>query len=190
MKQILSLFIFSLISIGIAFGQTAKSNEAIVRQIKQSNAEKTITLDYNAAGNSSKIMFFSEDFGRGQYGSLGLKSLSFAMAFFYAGKTLNQPPPTVNLTFWVETRKPKFAEAHRVTIFNGSETLDLGDARYVSKPGENMEYLNFVIPREILTKTVSGTNQTLKIGASEFKFTAGQLKTMANFVRISDPAAL
>lgn len=185
-KQILSTFFCLLTLTAITYGQS-KSNDIIAKQIKAANAEKTITLQYDSAGNSSKVMFFSEDFGKNQYENLGLKSLTFGMAFFYPGKSLSALPQTVNLTFWVQTKKPKFADAHNVTLTNGAETFDLGAARYFSKPNENMEYLNLVIPYETLKKLNSGTNQTVKIGNSEFKFTPAQLKSVAHYIKISDP---
>ena len=187
-KQILSTLFFLLTLITITFAQS-KSNDVIARQIKDARAEKSITLQYDAAGNSSKVMFFSEDFGKNQYESLGLKTFTFGMAFFYAGKALTAPPQTVNLTFWVQTKKPKFTDAHNVTIISGGESFDLGEARYFSKSNENMEYLNFVIPYETLKKLGGGTNQTVKIGNSEFKFTSAQLKSVANYIKISDPNA-
>lgn len=185
-KQYLSIFLFLIFSTAVIFAQS-KSNDIILKQIKAANAEKTITLQYDSAGGSSKVMFFSEDFGKNQYESLGLKSFTFGMAFFYQGKALTTPPQTVNLTFWIQTKKPKFADAHSVSLVSGDETFDLGAARYFSKPNENMEYLNFVIPYETLKKLSGGTNQSVKIGSSEFKFTPAQLKSIADYVRISDP---
>lgn len=187
-KQILAVFLFLIIATAITFAQS-KSNDVIAKQIKDAGAEKSITLRYDSAGNSSKVMFFSEDFGKNQYENLGLKTFTFGMAFFYAGKTLTAPPQTVNLTFWIQTKKPKFTDAHNVVLTSGAETFDLGEARYFSKPNENMEYLNFVIPYETLKKLSGGTNQTVKIGTSEFKFTPAQLKSVANYIKISDPNA-
>lgn len=187
-KQFLSTFLFLLLSAASIFAQS-KSNDIIAKQIKAANAEKTITLQYDQAGNASKVMFFSEDFGKNQYESLGLKSFTFGMAFFYPGKMLSAPPQTVNLTFWIQTKKPKFTDAHKVILMSGSETFDLGEARYFSKPNENMEYLNFVIPYETLRKLSSGVNQSVKIGNSEFKFTPAQLKSVANYIKISDPSS-
>lgn len=188
MKQFLSLLFLGMVLAGTVFNQS-KSNDVILQQIKEANAEKTITLQYDAAGNSSKVMLFSEDFGKSQYESLGLKSLSFGMAFFYAGKNLMAPPTTVNLTFWVQTKKPKFADEHNAAIVSGAEIFNLGEARYVSRPNENMEYLNLVVPYETLMK-MTDANAVLNLGTAQFKFTPAQRKSVATLVKISDPAML
>ena len=172
-----------------AFAQT-KSNDAIEKQIKALKVEKIITLSYDEQGGTSKIFVSGEDFGREQNKRAGLNGFSFGMAFFYPGKTLNAAPGTINLTFWAQSKKPKFAESHNLTIFAAGETLDLGEARYVSRPAEKTEYLNFKISRENLLKIAGAANAKLKIGNAEFQFTPEHIRAFAALAKISDPAEL
>jgi len=168
----------------------AKANDAIEKQIKALNVEKNFKLTYDEAGGTSKIFATGEDFGREADKRARVQSFSFGMAFFYAGKTLTAAPTEINLTFWVLAKKPQFAEAHHLTVFVGTETLDLGEARYAVRQGEKIEYLNFKIPREVFVKIVKTSDAKIKIGNTEFKFTPEHLKTFAAMVRISDPSAL
>jgi hypothetical protein len=186
MKKYFLLPLLVFLTVGAAFGQT-KSNEAIAKQIKDLKAEKNITLSYDEASKTSKIMVVGDDFGSEQDKRAGVEALNFGMAFFYPGKALTTAPGEINFTFWVLTKKPKFAASHAWTATIGSETLDLGDARYVSKPKENMEYLNFKISRANLEKIAQGKDVKLKLGDSELKFTPEHLRTFANLLKISDP---
>lgn len=186
MKKYFLLPLIVLFTIGAAFGQ-AKSNEAIAKQIKDLNAGKNITLSYDEASKMSKIMVVGDDFGSEQDKRIGVEALNFGMAFFYPGKTLNAAPDEINFTFWVLNKKPKFAASHAWTATLRNETLDLGDARYVAKPKENMEYLNFKISRENLEKIARGADVKLKIGDAELKFTPKHLRTFANLLKISNP---
>jgi hypothetical protein len=129
-------------------------------------------------------MVVGEDFGSEQDKRAGVEALNFGMAFFYPGKILNAAPDELNFTFWVLTKKPKFAASHAWTVTLPDETLDLGDARYVSKPKENMEYLNFRISRQNLEKIAQGKDVKLKLGTAELKFTPEHLKTFANLLKI------
>ena len=165
-----------------------KSNEIIDRQIKSLKADKSISLSFYADGGTSKIFAVGEDFGKTQDERAGLRNFNFGMAFFYAGKTLTAAPETINWTFWVYyAKKPRFADAHSVTMNADNETLDLGEARYVVKINEGREFLNFVVPRDALVKIAKAANVTMKIGTAEFTFTAGQIQTLANMIKISDP---
>ena len=172
-----------------AFSQS-KTNEQIEKQIKKLNAGKNITVGFDEKGGTSKIFASGEDFGSAANKRAGVQSFSFGMAFVYAGKTLSAAPGEINLTFWVSTKKPRFAEAHDLSIIAGGETIDLGAARYAAKPKQNMEYLNFKISRENLAKIAKTSVAKLKIGNAEFQFTPEHLKTFADLIKISDPAIL
>lgn len=188
-KKLFPASLLILIITAAAFSQS-KSNDQIERQIKALKVEKTIELNYNEAGGTSKIFARGEDFGRDADKRANVEGFSFGMAFFYAGKALTAAPAApaeINLTFWVQTKKPRFAEAHHLTVVAGGETIDLGDARYVSKPNEKMEYLNFRIPREIFARIARSTGARIKIGAAEFVFTAEHLKIFDAIAKISDP---
>jgi hypothetical protein len=183
MKKYFLLPLLVLLGVGAAFGQS-KSNEAIAKQIKDLKAEKNITLSYDEASKTSKIMVVGDDFGSEQDKRAGVEAMNFGMAFFYPGKALNVAPDEINFTFWVLNKKPKFAASHAWAATVGSETLDLGDARYVAKPKENMEYLNFKISRANLEKIARGSDVKIKLGTVELKFTPEQLRTFANLLKI------
>ena len=68
------------------------------------------------------------------------------------------------LTFWVLTKKPRFAENHNLLVTGESGRLDLGAARYAAKPRENMEYLNFEISREDLAKIAQDAAGRFSLG--------------------------
>jgi len=188
-KKLFLLPILILTFAAFAFAQT-KTNDVIEKQIKTLKVEKNVTVSYDETGGTSEIFVIGKDFGREQDNRAGLNGFSFGMAFFYAGKILNAAPDTINLTFWAQTKKPRFAEAHNLTIFAGGETLDLGDARYVSRQAEKTEYLNFKISRENLIKIAKADSAKLKIGKAEFQFTPEHLRIFAALVKISDPAEL
>ncbi len=171
-----------------AFAQI-KANDAIEKQIKILKVEKVISVSYDESGGTSKIFVRGEDFGRTQDNRAALQSFSFGMAFFYAGKALTAAPDIINLTFWAQSKKPRFAEAHNLTIFTDAETLDLGDARYVLK-SDKIEYLNFKISRENLIKIAKSSNAKLKIGNAEFQFAPEHLRVFTALVKISDPTEL
>lgn len=188
-KKLFLLPILILTFAAFAFAQT-KTNDAIEKQIKTLKVEKTITLSYDERGGTSKIFVIGEDFGREQNKRAGLNGFSFGMAFFYPGKILNAAPATIALTFWAQSKKPKFAASHNLTIFAAGETLDLGDARYLSRQAEKTEYLNFKISRENLIKIAKADSAKLKIGNAEFQFTPEHLKNFAALVKISNPMEL
>lgn len=189
LKKILFLALLITFAAVSVFAQS-KTNRQIEMQIKKLNAEKHLTVNFDEQGGTSKIFATGEDFGSAPDKRAGVESFSFGMAFFYAGETLNRAPDEINLTFWVLTKKPRFAEAHNLTVFAGGETLDLGAARYAAKPKQNMEYLNFKISRENLAKIAKASAGKLKIGNAEFQFTPEHLKTFAALIKISDPAIL
>lgn len=189
LKKLFYVSLLALLSANFTFAQS-KTNEQIEAQIKRLNRSKNIELAYDEAGGNTKIFARGEDFGREADKRAGVENFSFGAAFFYANKILSAAPRDINLTFWVAAKKPRFADAHRLTVFAGGETLDLGEARYVSKPKENMEYLNFVFPREVFAKIAKSPDARMKIGNSEFKFTAEHLKTFDALAKISDPSVL
>ena len=189
MKKSFFISLLILILTFAAFSQS-KSNEQIEKQIKNLNVEKSINLVYDEAGGTTKIIAFGKDFGRDADKRARVQGFSFGIAFLYAGKTLKAAPNELNLTFWVQTKKPQFAQSHHLTVFAGNETLDLGDARYSVRSGEEMEYLNFKIPRETFTKIANASDAKIKIGSAEFKLTPEHLKLFAAMVKISDPLIL
>jgi hypothetical protein len=185
MKKYLSLPVIVLI-FAVSLCAQSKTNEQIAKQLKELKAEN-IVLTYDEASGTSKIMVTGENFSKEDTKAAGVEAMNFGMAFFYPGKALEKAPDEINLTFWVLNKKPRFAAAHAWMVTTGGETLDLGDARYVSKPKENMEYLNFKISRANLEKIVQGREVKFKLGTAELKFTPGHLKTFANLLKIINP---
>ena len=184
MRQLLSITALTLLAFSIASAQ--KTNDAIAKQIKSLKAEKAITLGYDKGANTSKIMVTGDNFADKEARAAGIQAMNFGMAFFYTGQAISTPPDLINFTFWVLTKKPKFAAAHSWTVTLAKETLNFGDARYVARSGENMEYLNFKISRTDLTKIAAETNVKFKLGTAEFTITPAQLATFKNVLAVSD----
>ena len=163
-----------------------KPNDVITKQIKALRAGKAITLSYDAAGNTSKIMVTAENFADADARRAGIKAMNFGMAVFYPGKELPAVPETLDFAFWILTIKPQFAASHVLKVTLAREMLDLGDARYGAKPRENMEYLNFKISRADLTKIAAESSVKFKLGGHDFTFTPTHLITLKNLLAISD----
>ena len=187
MSKKISLILFLTILFAINISAQTKTNEAVEKQIKNLRLAQT-KLTYNPESNMSKIMVIADDFGFDQDKAAKVQGFNFGIAFFYQGKVLTAAPSEINLTFWVKTDKPRFAENHHLTVFVGNETLDLGDARYAAKPNENMEYLNFKFSPETLSKIGNSPEARLKIGNSEFKFLPTHLKVISGIVKIANPS--
>lgn len=173
-----------LLAVSQAFSQ--KSADELSKQIKSLKAEKSIELSFDAGSNTSKVMARSENFDSKEVSKAGLQAMNFGMAFFFAGSTLSQTPDSINLTFWVLTKKPQFAGSNKFIVKIGSEELDLGDARYTARPAEEMEYLNFKIKRDELVRIAAGTNVKFKLGAADLTFTPAQLTLFRNILAVSD----
>ena len=172
---------FALAGLGLA----QKSNDVIAKQIKSLKADKAITLSYDAGSNATKIMVTGDNFAASDAKAAGIQAMNFGMAFFYAGKELVAPPETINFTFWVMTKTPKFAAAHAWSFSIEGNAIDLGDARYVAKASDNMEYLNFKISRDNLKKITDVGTAKFRLGATEFAFTPTQIDTLKAIFAVS-----
>jgi hypothetical protein len=184
MTKFFSPLAMILILTGIALSQT-KSAEAISKQLKTLKADKIYSLTYDKGSNNSKIYGFGENFDEAKRNDLSF--LRFGLAFFFAGTALSAAPDSYNFTFQAEGKKPVFAASHALKFTIDGEALDLGDARYVNK---DMEYLNFKLNREQLSKIAKGKDVKAKIGAIEVKFTPAHIKMFADLLALSDPATL
>ena len=182
MIKIFSTVTLILILAGIALSQT-KSADVISKQLKTLKADKIYSLTYDKPSNNSKIYGFSENFGEAK--SNNLTFLRFGLAFFFSGNALSAKADSFNLTFQADGKKPVFAASHALKFTIDGETLDLGDARYVNK---DMEYLNFKLTREQLSKIAMGKNISAKIGAIEAKFKPAHIKMFSDLLALSDPA--
>jgi hypothetical protein len=181
---------FAIVALFSAAFSQGKTNDSISRQISDLKADKSISLTYDQAGNSTKVMAVSENFSDREAGDSGLMAMNFAAGFFYAGNKLERSADTVKLTFWAMSKKPRFADNHEFSVFTGQEVIVIGNGRYAAKARENMEYLNYEIARDDLAKIASGSNVHLSLGGHNFTFTRQQLKIFADLYVISglDPA--
>ena len=182
-NTIIVLFIILLTAFPAA---AQKTNDTISKQIKSLKADKNITLEYDAASNTTKIFVRADNFSDAEAKRTGIQAMNFGMAHIYVGKTLDATPEAFDFAFWVLSKKPRFTDAHTFTVTLGKDTLDLGDARYGPKPRENMEYLNFRISRDDLAKIAAGSNVKFHLGAFEFTFTPAQLTIFKNLLAVSD----
>ena len=182
----------AIVVIGFAVSLTANaqiSNETIQSRIKSLKAEKTITLTFDAAGGTSKLMAVSENFSKDDAGRSGILAMNFAIGHIYAGDAITQMPESFMLTFWVLTKKPRFGSNHAMTVALRDEMLVIGSARYVAKPKQEMEYLNFDISREKLAKIAGGSDVRFMLGDQEFTFTPEQMKLFADLLMITQLGA-
>ena len=178
-------FTLLLLILGCVFPALAqKSNDAIQKQIKTFKADKSIKLTSDA--NTSKIMGSAESFDQKESSRAGIQAMNFGMAVFYPGRSLAASPGTINLTFWVMTKKPRFAADNNWTVNLAKGPLNLGNAGYAAKPASNMEYLNFKISRSDLAKITAENGVKFKLGPAEFTFTQSQLTLLKNFLTVTD----
>jgi hypothetical protein len=162
-----------------------KTNDQIDRQIRSSGVDH-INVTFDAPSNTSKLMAVAENFSNHDADSAGVQAINFAMGFFYPGTSLKASPETIHFSFWVLTKKPRFAESHHLTVDVDGRTLDLGDARYAAKSNQNLEYLNFDIPRSDLAAIGSASKVTFHIGPGTFTATVAQLKLIRSTTQIAD----
>ena len=184
MIKIFSTALVILMLAGAAFSQ-GKSSEAILKQLKTLKADKTFGLNYDKGSDVSKIYGFGENFAEAS--RYKLEYFRFGLAFFFPGKTLASAPDAYVLTFQAGGKKPLFAASHALKFTIDKENLDIGEARYV---GKDIEYLNFKLTRGQLSKIAKGKIVRVKIGDAEFALTPEHIKMFANLLALSDPSAL
>jgi len=176
-----------ILFLAVAATAQSKSNDAISKQIKTLNIEKSISVSYD--GNTSKVMAVAENFGDRDASRVGIQAMNFAMGFFYAGDSLKESPDPILLSFWILTKKPRFADIHSVTFVVGGESMVFDNIRYAAKPKENVEYINCKISRADLAKLIGGQDVRVKLGDAEFKFLPQQIRLMSNMLDISSTGA-
>ena len=187
MKKYIFLAVFVLLCGSSAIAQP-KSLETAARQLKSLKADTRITINHDPASGSGRIMYVAENFSDSQASKAGIRAMNFAAGFFFAGNELSTAPDPVKLTFWAKSKKPRFAGSHSFTVYVSGDVLELGEARYAAKAATGMEYLNFELSREVLSKIANSSNVRFTLGSHEFTFTAGQLKGLAALLLVSDPA--
>jgi hypothetical protein len=93
------------------------------------------------------------------------------------------------LTFWVLTKKPRFADVHSVTFMIGGESLVYDNVRYAAKAREDMEYINCKITRADLERVINGQDVRVKLGDAEFRLSPPQIRLMSQVLDISNTGA-
>ena len=187
MKTLVCLVTVILLSSAITNAQP-KPNGAIARQLKALGAESTITLTHDSASNMSKIMAVSGNFSDAESKAADIRAMNFAAGFLYQGQSLDRSPDQILVTFWVLAKQNRFGNGHALVMQLDGQTVDLGDSRYVARPRDNMEYLNFNLSRDVLARVVSGSNVRFTLGGAIFTFSSDQQKMLANLLSLSDTA--
>ena len=186
----LALPAFTILLLALSAFSQGKSNDVISRQIRALGVEKQITVSFDASGNSSKLMAVTENFAYSETDRAGIMAMNMALGFFYPGQSLAASPERLLFTFWCKTRKPRFADNHKLTIeLAGGRTIDIGEARYSPRPRDDMEYLNFEITRGDLAALASAASATLHLGNYTFTLTPQQQKVLRALTRIADASA-
>jgi hypothetical protein len=176
----------ALISLALSIHAQTVSNHVLEDRIRSAKAEKSISLTFDKDAKTSKIMAVSENFSKGDASRSGILAMNFAIGFFYAGDALTKSSDSYLLAFWVLTKKPRFGANHAMTVALREEMLVIGNARYVAKPREQMEYLNFQVSRENLTKIAAQTEVRFQLGDEEFSFTRSQMRLLADVLTITE----
>ena len=175
-----------LMSLAISVTTQTLSNALIKDRVNSLHAERSISIEFDTGSKMTKIMATSENFAREEAQRSGVLAMNFAAGLLYPGESFVKSPETFLLTFWVLTKKPRFGENHAMTVALRDEVLVIGSARYVAKPREQMEYLNFEISRENLTKIAGQTEVRFQLGDQEFTFTKSQMKLLADLLVVTD----
>jgi len=176
---ILSIFVFPVLA------QT-KSNVEINKQIRQLN-EKNITVSYD--GNTSKLMAVADNFSDRDSAKAGVQAMNFAVGFFYPGEQLKDAPDPIMFTFWVLTKRPRFANIIDVTFSIDGERLLVDNIRYSARARDGVEYINCKLSRADMKRIAKGREVQVKIGENEFRFLPDQLRMLADVLTVSDTGA-
>ena len=181
---------FSIVVVFFALAISASSqdltNDLIQARIRTAQAGKQITLTHDAAGQTTKLMAVSDNFSKDEASRAGILAMNFAVGFFYPGDSMVRSPESFQLTFWVMSKKPRFSANHSMTAVMPDEMLVIGSARYVAKPREQMEYLNFEVSRENLAKIAGQSEVRFMLGDEEFTFTHSQMKLLADVLAVTE----
>jgi hypothetical protein len=185
MKYLIALCV-GLLSV-TSFHAQAVTNDVLKKRIAAARAEDSIAL--TTEGGATKIMAVTENFSREDSVRSGILAMTLAIGLVYPGDSLTKSPDSFLLTFWVLSKKPRFDANHSMIVTLKEEILVIGSARYVVKPREQMEYLNFEISRANLSKIAAESDVRLKLGDREFMFTRSQMKLFADVLVITEVEA-
>ena len=182
------VFVFSAILLTVvpfAFAQS-KSNTEINKQIRQLN-EKNISVSYD--GSTSKLMAVADNFADKESAKAGIQAMNFAVGFFYPGDQLKDSPDPIMFTFWVLSKKPRFADIQNVIFNVDGQPLLVDNIRYSARARDNVEYINCKLSRADISKIASGRDVRVRLGEGEFKFLPAQIRMMADVLVISKTGA-
>ena len=174
----LSLLVSVFLFVSAASAQT-KSNAAIQQQLKSLGSGQ-IGVHFDEGSKVTTIKAVAENFSDAEAKRAGVKAMNFAVGVIYPGNGLDRSPDQYMLSFWVLSGKPRFGEDHTFNVFLGTETLQLGEARYVARARDGMEYLNFNLTRDQLKQIAAESKVRFLLGRKEFTFTPSQLKLFAD----------
>ena len=166
----------------------SKPNDTVARQLRSLGSDGVITLSHDHGSNMSKLMAVSGNFPDSEAKAADVRAMNFAAGFLYPGQSLDKSPDPILLTFWVLSKHNRFGNGHALVVQVDGETLDLGDSRYVARPRDGMEYLNFNLSRDVLARIAAGSNVRFTLGGANFTFSRDQLKILANLLLLSDAA--
>ena len=162
------------------------SNETIRERIRSARVDNGITVTLDEAGRTSKLMGISENFSKDESSRSGVLAINFAVGCIYPGESLTKSPETFMFAFWVLSKKPRFSEHHAMSVALRDAVLVIGSARYVAKPSQQIEYLNFEISRENLAKIAVESNVRVHLGDEIFTFTKSQMKLIAAVISVTE----
>ena len=180
----LSLFI-ALLALTSAAAAQAKSN-AVIQQQLTSLGSAQIGVHFDAGSKVTTIKAVSENFSNDEAKRAGVKAMNFAVGVIYPGAGLDRSPEQYMLSFWVMSGKPRFGEDHTFNVLLGSETLQLGKARYAFRERDGMEYLNFNVTRDQMKKIAAKSKVRFLLGGKEFTLTSSQTKLLADLHLATD----
>lgn len=185
MKHSISIVV-AVFSLAIFASSQDLTNDIIQERIRAAQVGKQITLTHDAAGQTTKLTAVSDNFSKSEASRAGILAMNFAVGFFYPGDYMVRSPESFQLTFWVMSTKPRFSSKHSMTVVMPDEMLVIGSARYVPKPREQMEYLNFEISRENLARIAVQSEVRFMLGDEEFTFTRSQMKLLADLLSVTE----
>jgi hypothetical protein len=83
------LLVLTILVLSVTVSAQEKTNDEISRQIRLLGVDH-VTLTFDQASNTTKIMAVSENFSDSDASAAGVQAMNFAMAFFYQGSSLKQ----------------------------------------------------------------------------------------------------
>jgi hypothetical protein len=183
MKYLIALCV-ALLTPAVASHAQAVANDVVQKRISAAHAENSIAL--TVEGDTTKLMAVSENFSKDDVNRSGILAMNFAIGLIYPGDSLTKSPDSFQLTFWVLSKKRRFGADDSLSVALKEEILVVGSARYSAKPREQMEYLNFEMSRENLTKIAAYSDVGIRIGDREFTFTRSQMRLFADLLLVTD----